>query len=319
MKYRQLTSDQRYTISTLRKEGYNPAGIARALGCHRSTITRELRRNSRLNGRTYVYWPSKAVQMTNGRRRRSRRNRQFSTAQWAIVIARLEQKWSPEQISATLRIEGILSISHETIYQYLWAEKANGGTLYKHLRQSSKRRRKRHNTYDSRGQLAGKRMIDERPAHVDSRRSSGHWEIDTVMGGRDTHCILTMVERKHGYVLIGKLRNRTTQEINQRMVTLMHGSGFEFKTITADNGTEFHGYQKIEQKTRVKFYFAHPYHSWERGSNENMNGLIRQYLPKRTSMAETTQRECTTIANELNIRPRKRYGFRTPEDMMYGY
>lgn len=317
MSYHQLTSSERYMISTLRKRGCSQAEIARTMDRDPGTISREIRRNSRLNGRTYVYWPSKAQQMTNGRRRRSRRNRQFSDDQMEIVEARLREDWSPEQIAAVLKMRGELNISHETIYQHTLRDKRAGGDLYKHLRQASKKRRKRHNTYDSRGRLAGKRMIDERPASVESRRIKGHWEIDTVIGGRDTHCIVTLVERKTGYVLIGKLRNRTKRETNRRLIALVRKHELDFKTITADNGTEFHAYPAVEEKTGVKFYFAYPYHSWERGSNENMNGLIRQYLPKRSSMSHITQHDCNRIMKKLNARPRKRFGFKSPEEMMH--
>jgi transposase, IS30 family len=317
MKYRQLTSDERYMISTLRKEGFCSAEIARVLGRQRSTITREIHRNSKLNGRRLVYWPSKAVQMTNGRRRRSRRNRQFCDADFAKVVALLREDWSPEQISAVLRANGELHISHETIYRYIWNDKAAGGTLYKHLRQATRRRRKCHNTHDSRGRLAGKRMIDQRPASVESRRIKGHWEIDTVIGGGNNHCIVTLVERKTGYLLIGKLRNRTTAEMNRRIIKLIRRHELRFSTITADNGTEFHAYVAVERQTGVKFYFAYPYHSWQRGSNENANGLVRQYFPKRTSMAHITQQDCDTVMKKLNTRPRKRFGFKTPEEMMH--
>lgn len=316
MTYHQLTDEERYTISALKRQGFNQARIARALRRDPGTISREIRRNS---SRFNVYRPSKAIEMTRGRRRRSRRNRQFCNAELTKVEILLRQEWSPEQISATLKQRGELNISHETIYQYVWIDKRCGGTLYQHLRQAPKKRRKRHNTYDSRGRLAGKRMIDERPAAVDSRRSEGHWEIDTVMGGRDKHCIVTLVERKAGYVLIGKLKSRTTLETNRRILHLIKKSQLPFKTITADNGTEFHAYPDVERITGVKFYFAHPYHSWERGTNENTNGLIRQYLPKRKSMAHITQHDCNVIAKKLNTRPRKRLGFETPEKMLYGY
>ena len=317
MKYHQLTNVERYLISGLKKLGHNQAEIARFLERDPSTISRELKRNSRLDGRAYTYWPNKAIEMTNGRRRRSRRKRQFSEQDFEKVIALLHHDWSPEQIAGALKLGGQLSISHETIYQYIWRDKGNGGTLYRHLRQSSKRRRKRHNTYDSRGRLAGKRMINERPPAVESRRIRGHWEIDTVMGGGNNHCIVTMVERKTGYVLIGKLKCRTKEETNKRIIHLIRKHNLRFTTITADNGTEFHAYPVVEKQTGVKFYFAYPYHSWERGTNENTNGLIRQYLPKRTSMAHITQYDCNAIARTLNTRPRKRFGFKTPEEMMY--
>ena len=315
MSYHQLTSDDRYMISVYRKQGLSCRQIAYCLDRDPGTISREVRRNC-------VSWHNsyraeEAQMKCNARRRRSRRNRRFSNRRFLIVVQLLRRKWSPEQIAAILKLLGVLSISYETIYQYIWADKASGGDLYKHLRGSVKRRRKRSNAYDSRGQLAGKRMIDQRPKIVDTRRNRGHWEIDTVMGGKDRHCIVTLVERKTGYALIGKLKNRTKEELNKRVIQLMHKHRLKFETITADNGTEFHGYEEIEKRTNTKFYFAHPYHSWERGSNENLNGLVRQYLPKRTSMAQVTQHDCNWIANELNTRPRKRHDFKTPEEKMY--
>ncbi len=233
------------------------------------------------------------------------------------MLKYLRMDYSPEQIAGTLRRWGLLNISHETIYKYLWADKHLGGLHYKHLRGAFKQRRKRSNAYDSRGRQPGKRSIDTRPKIVDSRRNKGHWEIDTVMGGGDNHCIVTLLERKTGFVLIGKLKNRTKEETNRRTIQLMNLSGLKFDTITADNGTEFHGYKEIEGETGTRFFFAHPYHSWERPCNENANGLIRQYLPKRTSMSHVTQRMCNAVAKKLNTRPRKRFGFRSPEEMMY--
>ncbi len=314
MKYHQLTYEERYTIARLRAHRISLPKIALVLGRHRTTVWREVNRNRKHSGK---YELADAQSMTNGRRRRSRRNRQFNERQFALVVKLLEEKWSPEQISQTLKLKGLLSISHETIYQYIWQDKRQGGVLFNHLRQAAKRRRKRHNTYDSRGRLAGKRMIDTRPLSVEKRRIKGHWEIDTVMGGRDTHCIVTLVERKTGYALIGKLRNRTKEETNRRIIDLIRKSGVRFSTITADNGTEFHDYPVVEKHTGAKFYFAYPYHSWQRGSNENLNGLIRQYLPKRQSMAHITQHDCNAIMKKLNTRPRKRHGFKTPEEMMH--
>jgi IS30 family transposase len=179
-------------------------------------------------------------------------------------------------------------------------------------------RRKRHNSYDFRGRLAGKRHISERPTHVEKRRTVGHWEVDTVIGKGAKDCVTTLVERKTGYALIGKLPDRTKLATSKRLKTLIRRAPGRFKTITADNGTEFHDYESVERATGVKFYFATPYHSWERGSNENFNGLLRQYLPKRTSQAGLTQRDCDRIAKKLNTRPRKRLGYRTPEECFYG-
>lgn len=310
--YRQLTSGERYALSALRKQGYTQAEIARALGRDRSTVSREVRRNSADRaGRTYR--PGLADDFARWRRSSSRRNQRFTDADWDIVIKRLRMEWSPEQISGRLKRDGSLRISHETIYRYIWRDKRRGGSRYKLLRQAGKKRRKRYGAYDSRGRLAGKRNISERPAVVEDRSELGHWEIDTVLGSTRP-CVVTIVERKIGYLIVGKLRNRTVAELNRVAVQLINSVPVPILTITADNGTEFHGYKQIEAETGALFYFANPHHSWERGTNENTNGLIRQYLPKRKSLARVTQTQCARIADKLNNRPRKRLDFLTPKE-----
>jgi IS30 family transposase len=301
-------------ISALRKQGVRQRRIATQLGRHPSTICRELKRNASRKGH---YRPGNAIGMTSGRRRRSRRNQRFAAAHLARVDALLCQQWSPEQISGFLRRRREFHISHETIYRHVWRDRRLGGTLYTHLRGARKQRRKRYGAYDSRGRLAGKRHISERPAAVETRSQLGHWEIDTVMGAGSKHCIVSLVERKSGYVVIGKLKARTQQQLRKRSIRLIRQHPERFKTITADNGTEFHGYQSIEEATQVRFYFATPHHAWERGTNENTNGLIRQYLPKGTSMAKLDQYQCNAIARHLNRRPRKRHGFKTPEECFH--
>ena len=308
-RYRQLTSGERYALSALRKQGYSQAEIARALGRHRSTISREVRRNVKPDG---FYRPSDAEDYARWRRSRTRRVSPFTAKHWRLVTGYLKRQWSPEQISGWLRRKRKLRISHETIYRYIWRDKKEGGALYLHLRGAQKKRRKRYRSYDSRGRLAGKRPISERPPGAENRSRVGHLEGDTVLGGRDTHCILTMVDRKTGYVLIGKLKSRTVRDTSRRAVSLIQNSPRTIRSITVDNGTEFHGYKAIEGRTGAEFYFATPHHSWERGTSENTNGLIRQYLPKKKSMASVTQRRCDRIAHRLNTRPRKRLGYRTP-------
>jgi IS30 family transposase len=209
-KYRQLTSGERYALSALRKQGHTQAEIARALGRHRSTISREVRRNSKdRTGR--VYRPALADDYARWRRSRSRRNQRLTPEDWATVVKHLRLEWSPEQIAGRYRKAGGLRISHETIYRYVWQDKRRGGTHYEHLRQSGKKRRKRYGAYDSRGRLAGKRPISQRPAAVENRSEPGHWEIDTVLG-KGRPCIATLVERSAGYVMIGKLKARTVAE-----------------------------------------------------------------------------------------------------------
>lgn len=311
-KYHQLTSGERYALSALRKQGCTQAEIARALGRHRSTISREVRRNSHDRvGRAYR--PALADDFARWRRSRSRRNQRFTVTDWTVVMAYLRQEWSPEQIAGRLRKDGVLRISHESIYRHIWLDKRRSGTRYKLLRQAAKKRRKRYGAYDSRGRLAGKRHISERPASVEPRTEAGHWEIDTVLGnGRP--CIVTLVERTTGIVMIGKMKARTVAELSRATIALIASSPLPVRTITADNGTEFHGYTDIEAATGSTFFFATPHHSWERGSSENANGLIRQYLPKRVSMARLSQARCDTIASRLNNRPRKRLDFLTPSE-----
>jgi transposase, IS30 family len=307
--YRQLTSEERYMLAALRRQGLNQSQIARSLGRHRSTVCRELRRNStRADGR---YRAFTAQERANGRRSRSRRHSRFTAADFALVDELLRRQWSPEQVAGYLRRQGRLAISHETIYRHVWRDKRQGRLLYTHLRGARKRRRKRYGAYDSRGRLAGKRIISGRPAEVESRARVGHREADTVAGAGTKDCVLTLAERRTGLVLIGKLADGTAGSLSRRAVSLIRRAG-RVETVTADNGTQFHGYERVERLTGAAFYFARPYHSWERGSNENANGLLRQYLPKGMSMAGLSQHQCNAIARKLNTRPRKRLGFRTP-------
>ena len=311
--YRQITVHEGYTLGVLRQLGYSAAVIGRVLGRHRSTIGREVRRNATHHDGGYR--PQLADWYARGRRSHARRNQRFTPTDWALVHGRLERQWSPEQVAGRLRLERRLHISHETIYRHIWADKRRGGTLYRQLRGAQKLARKRYGQYDSRGRLAGKRPITERPASVAARAQVGHWEVDTMLGaGQAGACVLSLVERKTGYLLLGQLRARTTAAVNHRATQLVRAQRRPVHTITADNGTEFHGYAAIEQATAARFYFATPHHAWERGTNENTNGLIRQYLPKHQSMTDVTQRDCNAIAAKLTHRPRKRLGYRTPEE-----
>ena len=235
MSYHQITSDERYLISKLRQQGCTQTAIARCLGRHRSSVSREIRRNA--TAADGCYRPFTASERTRGRRSRSRRNTRFTSQQWGHVHRALQRQWSPEQIAGRLRREGAWTISHETIYAHIWYDKARGGQLFQDLRCATKQRRKRHGTYDSRGRLAGKRMIGDRPAVVETRRELGHWEVDTVVGVGAPDCVATLVERKTGFTMLGKLRNRTSQGMTRRLRRLIRRAPRAFKTLTADNGT----------------------------------------------------------------------------------
>ncbi len=315
MTYHQLTQGERYLIAAQRMCGYSPAQMARVLGRHRSTVTRELRRNATHHDGDYR--AEKAHSYAVARRRRCRRRARFSAAEMARVARLIRRKWSAEQISGVLKKRGSLCISHETIYRRIRWDKHVGGDLWRHTRIMSKFGRKRYRSHDSRGVLPGKRSIAERPAAVDARRRLGHWEGDTVMGSDLRHCVLTLVERKTGFAIIKKLSARNTDEVTRAATHALRRHCRQFKTLTLDNGTEFHNYAVLEERFPLKVYFATPYHAWERGSNENFNGLLRQYLPKGTCMRNLTQAQCNHIADDLNHRPRKRHGFDTPANLYH--
>ena len=314
MTYRQITLQERYALAVLSRQGLSVRAVARGLGRAPSTISRELRRNATRYDGSYRYLLANFY--ANGRRSRSRRNTRFTAGDWTAVAAGLREDWSPEQIVGRFRRGRVLSISHETIYRYVWQDKQRGGTLWHHLRNAYKPFRKRYGRYDSRGRVAGKRHLSERPTGATNRSRFGHWEGDTVLGNtQHGACIVTLVERKSGFTAIGVLARRAAPEVNARLRQLITVQPRVVRTITLDNGTEFHSYKALEQLVPTKCYFATPHHSWERGTNENTNGLIRQYLKKRTSMEHLTQQDCQRIADKLNRRPRKRLAFRTPEEV----
>lgn len=316
--YRHLSQEERYTITYFSRRRTPQVEIAKAMGRSPSTISRELRRNigDRADG---IYRAEAAHQHAIARRRRARRGTQFSDEQWAYIVSLITQDFSPEQIAGILRKDGLFKISPETIYKFILRNQKKGGRLYKHLRIMPKIRRKRYNTKDSRGRLEGKRHISTRPKAIDDRSEFGHWEADTVIGSDRHNCLLTMVERKTGYLIIKKLAARTAALTIEAAIEAVKEHYHQFKTITFDNGTEFHDYQILERSQLVMCYFATPYHSWERGTNENTNGLIRQYLPKGHTMEDVDQAHCDAIAHKLNTRPRKRLGYLTPKEVYDSY
>jgi IS30 family transposase len=313
MAYHQLTQEERYRISAHRMAGANQAEIARLLQRSPSTISRELRRNATTHDLRYR--PTKAHRYAEARRRRCRRRSQFSRQVHRRVDAALKLRWSPEQIVGHYRAVGLAVPSHETIYRRLRLDKRCGGSLYRYTRIMSKVGRKRYRSRPARGVLLGKPHISERPAAVDQRQQLGHWEGDTVMGRGATHCLVTLVERVSGMAIIKKVAARNKVLTTRAVTQAVRRRGINCRTITFDNGTEFHGYRDIERALGINCYFATPYHSWERGSNENLNGLIRQYLPKGTCLRDVTQAHCDRIARALNSRPRKRHNYKTPEQV----
>ena len=297
MKYKQMGEQERYDMCAMRMSLWKISVIAAALGRHRSTLYRELKRNRCESTRKYA--ASIAQMHANGRRRRSRRNLHFGEEEFAPIEVMVRGEVSPEQIVGRRRSQGQRVMSHETIYKWIWADKRRGGSLWRHLRGAQKQRRKRYRSYDSRGRLAGKKIIETRPAVVGRRKRIGDWEIDTVHG-RGKASLVTIVERKTGVVRIGKLNRATMEQTLARTIRLLWEEQDLVKTITADNGCEFHNYKDLEEALDTKLYFATPHHAWERGTNENTNGLIRQYFPKGMNLSSVTQEQCEKVAEEVS-------------------
>jgi len=310
MSYTQLTQEQRYQIHALLKMGHQQTEIATYLEVHKSTISRELHRNQGLRG----YRPKQAHQKAMSRRNHARRRIQAET--WILIEAKLRQEWSPEQISGWLKRQVAVEISHEWIYQYILADKHAGGTLYRHLR-CQKKRRKRYGSYDHRGKLPNRVSIEERPAIVDQRQRIGDWEADTIVGKGHRQAIVSLTERKSRLVLLQKVDRRTADLVRDAMIGLLQPFTEHLHTITADNGKEFAEHECISSALKTDFFFAHPFAAWERGTNENMNGLIRQYIPKGRQFDTITDHDLLFIIDRLNHRPRKCLDFRTPFEVFF--
>lgn len=267
--YTQLTQEQRYQISVLLKIGQNQTEIAEAIGKDKSTISREVRRNRGQRG----YRPKQAHQISLDRRKKAKPRIQEST--WELIESKLQEDWSPEQIADWLKRNTDIQVSPERIYQYIYVDKRAGGSLYKHLR-CQKKRRKRYGGYDRRGKLPNRRSIEERPEIVDQRQRIGDWEVDTMIGKGHRQAIVTLTERKSRFALLRKVERRKANLVSTAVIDLLQPVADRSHTITGDNGKEFADHERIAHELEISFFFAHPYAAWERGANENMNGLVRQ-------------------------------------------
>ena len=321
--YKQLTLNKRYQIEGLLKAGYSKSAIAKEAGFDKSVITREIKRNSE-SGK---YSTEKAQEKAEYRKRNLHKHTKLTLDMEKTIKEKLEIKWSPEQIHGYCKKHGIDMISHQIIYQYIWQDKKSGGDLYKHLRHA-KKKRKKYGSKEKRGQIKNRTSIDERPEIVDLRIEPGHWEGDLMVSGKDGKGVLTtMVERVSGLLLACYVDSKDSEKVSNAIISMMAPFAPYVKSITFDNGKEFAKHEKIAKALNTKVYFAHPYSSWERGTNENTNGLIRQYLPKKTSFETVSQEEITKINAEINLRPRKRFNYDCPSKvfdtqvsiMQYGY
>ena len=314
MSYQHLTYEERHTISTLRRNGSKPAQIAQQLGRNVSTINRELRRNATPEGGyQYRYAHSSARQRS---RDASCRAERCSPQSWDFVVAQLSsEQWSPEQIRDELPKHDLAPISHETIYTRIYRDKQQGGDLHRHLRHKIKSYKNRSLQNDRRGQIKGAVSIEQRPAVVDQRVRIGDWELDTVIGKASGSVLVTMVERYSRFTIIAKAASRSAYDVSMAIMFRLVGHRDKLHTLTFDNGKEFSDHAVIDKILGCQSYFAHPYSSWERGLNENTNGLIRQYFPKKTDFDQVSVDEIAEVESKLNRRPRKCLDTKTPNEI----
>lgn len=311
-KYTRLTNEKRHTMETLLRKGENPASVARDLGVHRSTISRELSRN----GMTPASYHHNAAERRANKEKRGKNSTKVNPAVWPYVERKLRQQWSPEQISQHFKqTPDFQQVSHETIYRYIYEDKKAGGDLHKNLRHRVKSYRKRSLEKEKRGRIKNAVSIEERPAIVEEKGRQGDWEMDTVIGKPGGAVLVTMVERKSRLLRVRLAASKEALAVTEGIIKGLKSIKEQIHTLTYDNGKEFAKHELISDLLEAKGYFAHPYHSWERGLNENTNGLLRQYFPKKTSFDDLTEERVLEVETLLNSRPRKCLDWKTPQDI----
>lgn len=304
MNYTHLTQEERYQISTLLREGFSKRYIAWRLNRSPSTISREIARNRARNG----YFAKHANKLA--RRRHCPNPKRISYDTWVQVIAYLDLQWSPEQIASHV------SVSLHSIYRFIQQDKSKGGVLFHNLRLRNQRKRK-YGSIETRGQLTNRKSIHDRPAEIEQRSRFGDLEIDTIVGKNHQQSLVSIVDRKTGYLWLKKCSTRKAEEVCQATIRLLKPIKAHLKTITADNGKEFSLHEYAAQELDVDWYFADPYSAWQRGTNENTNGLIRQYIRKGSDLNDYTDAYIAEITQRLNHRPRKRLGFKSPSQVLW--
>lgn len=312
MNYTHLTKEERYQIRAMLSAEYTMRDIARELGRSPSTISREVRRNRGQRG----YRPKQAHELAEDRARSCRCRHRITPDQWRTVERLIRLDWSPQQIAGRTRLEGSVRVSHEWIYEFIYADKLLGGDLHTHLRCQKQRRKRYGSGRQRRGQIVDRVGIEQRPAAADERAEIGHWEVDTIIGKGHRGACLTAVERVSRYTRVAKLNRRTARATGDQLRKRLKPLIEVVHTITGDNGKEFGDHSRISFALECDFYFADPYSSWQRGTNENTNGLIRQYLPKDRDLTTLTGPEVRMIENRLNYRPRKCLGYLTPHEIL---
>jgi IS30 family transposase len=317
MGYRHLNIDERESILKMLSKEKKLTEIAGVIGRNKGTISRELSRNLCSTGE---YKPHLAQRYYNKRRDASKQpdrlEKNGKLRQY--VRKKLKLYWSPEQIAGKLRRDHKADISHVTIYSWIMRDKAEGGKLYKFLRQGHRKRRKKRGSLNNQGQIPDRRPISERPKAVDKREELGHWEGDTVVGKSHSSFVASHVERKSRYLLVGRTDDKSADSMNATTRRLFRKIPMsKRKTMTFDNGKEFAGFKALEKAVGFCCYFADPYSSYQRGTNENTNGLLRQFFPKGTDFNKISEEEIDKAAALLNNRPRKCLNYRTPHEVLW--
>ncbi|WP_020405034.1 IS30 family transposase [Hahella ganghwensis] len=316
--FTQLTREQRYQIYALRKQHLSQAEIARNIGVHRSTVCRELRRCQGIA----AYQPEQAHQQALGFRYNAHKSFKIEGQLKSYLLFYLALDLSPEQISGILLLRHHLPLSFQSIYRYLQRDNWWGGELFKQLRKVGRRTsylgdQRRRSKY-SQPPVANRVSIRERPQVVERRKRFGDWEIDTIIGRKHKSALLSITERKSQFLCLKKLKEKNSDSVRNTTMTCLRRYQDKVKTITSDNGSEFAQHQDIAKSLKARFYFADPYSAWQRGTNENLNGLIRQYFPKKTDFRHVTDQEVQKVVNRLNHRPRKSLNYRTPAEVFLG-
>jgi transposase, IS30 family len=315
MTYSHLTQDERYQISNLKAQHLSIAAIAQTLKRHRSTISREIQRNACSAGN---YQATQAHTLCTARLSARRNARQFKPAHWAHVEHYLRLSLSPQQVSGRLLAEQALSISTECIYLYVYKNNINNSGLISYLRCQKRNRKRYASGRQRRGSLKDRICIEQRPAVVDAKSRLGDWEGDTVIGAEHQGVLVTLAERKSRYTLVKRVHSKHAQPVGDAVIELLRPHRKHCHTLTFDNGKEFAQHAFMAKCLQAKVYFAHPYCSWERGLNENTNGLLRQYFPKGTNFTKVSDDEVNDAVYKLNHRPRKCLQYRTPHEVFYG-
>lgn len=311
--YNQLTYEQRCQIYALNKTGLSQNKIAKQLNVSQSTISRELSRNTGQRG----YRIKQAQQSAEQRKLKASKAFKMTTSLIEFIDYKIKEKWSPEQISGWIHVNTLFDISHETIYQHVWSDKKSGGNLFKNLRRKGKIYQSRSKEKQAgRGFIKNRTSIDERPQVVEDKSRIGDWEIDLVIGKGHSGALVTIVERKTSFTVSTRVDDKSAKTVTAATIALLAPFKGAVLTITADNGKEFAYHEKMTTSLHCGVYFADPYCSWQRGLNENTNGLLRQYWPKSTDFKKVSQSEVYGVIVELNDRPRKKLNYKTPAKLM---